>query len=133
MRVNMADAFYEIGDTRICRYFAFIPVQIGDDKRWLEVITVQEKYLPAEDWRIVKFMDTTPSERISCGVTTLLGVSAVSCFWFWTLLWFFYSGGVKGLSVGIGILFVLTFVSITLRSINHYESARKPKSVKLEK
>lgn len=35
-----------IEDTRECRWFAFRPVTIKDETRWLEYVTVQQRYVP---------------------------------------------------------------------------------------
>jgi len=33
------------GDTRIRKYFAIFPAKIGDELRWFEMLTVQQKYI----------------------------------------------------------------------------------------
>ena len=38
------------GATRTSSYFAWWPVRIGDETRWLETVTVKEKYCKDVDW-----------------------------------------------------------------------------------
>lgn len=34
----------EVGETRVKQWFAFLPVEIDDDTRWLEWVTVKQRY-----------------------------------------------------------------------------------------
>lgn len=55
------------GDRRITSFFAFFPVQIGNDFRWLERVTIEWEYTdrnailppctPYLKWQIVRFVD----------------------------------------------------------------------------
>lgn len=38
-----------VGDTRTRSWFALLPVKIGDETRWLEWVTVKDKYVKI--WR----------------------------------------------------------------------------------
>lgn len=44
------------GDRRIYTWFAFLPVNIGGEVRWLELVTVEQKYLFSH-WSNEEFVD----------------------------------------------------------------------------
>lgn len=52
------------GTERIRTFFALFPVQVGDDTRWLEKVTVRERFYCDEDsacWYAEEFMDKKPN------------------------------------------------------------------------
>lgn len=49
----------EDGDTRIKTKFAFLPIKIGDEVRWLEKVTVKQEYREGYDlsyWADIEFI-----------------------------------------------------------------------------
>ena len=53
----------KLGTERVKTWFALFPVRVGRETRWLEKVTVEQKYTlvnfddPYEDWYNVKFID----------------------------------------------------------------------------
>lgn len=58
------EPYPEPGDTRIRSFFAFLPISIGMEGRWLEKVTILERFqqtsTPYElEWTPVRFVDDT--------------------------------------------------------------------------
>lgn len=45
------------GETRVVTYFAFFPVTINHETRWLETVTVKEQYWVSVGWTLFGFVD----------------------------------------------------------------------------
>ena len=45
-----------IGDERVKKQFTWLPVKAGREKRWLEWVTIKQRYFDSE-WRNLYFID----------------------------------------------------------------------------
>jgi len=53
------------GDERIITKFAWLPINIVENYRWLERVTVKQNYNEYHGWMNMKFIDeTAPTERL---------------------------------------------------------------------
>ncbi len=61
---EIKDASPNVGDKRTVSFFAFLPIRIGDQSRWLENVVIDQKYGCGKepvcvhyDWQNLKFVD----------------------------------------------------------------------------
>lgn len=48
------------GDVRVKKWFAFLPAKAGEEYRWLETVTVEQKYYigcGSNYWRNLRFIE----------------------------------------------------------------------------
>lgn len=45
------------GTVVVARHFAWLPVTINMETRWLEWCTVRKRYIRCGDWELLKFID----------------------------------------------------------------------------
>lgn len=60
MRFKLSKSDPNIGDIEVRSWFAIIPVQINDEIRWLEKVTVESQYSYSDSayfWKMKKFID----------------------------------------------------------------------------
>lgn len=73
MKWKWKGLFYEppIGTTRIIRFFTIVPISVGDDWRWLEWVTILQRWSAGDSpygahWEYIKFISASATEKRAC-------------------------------------------------------------------